>query len=190
MKLQERLPDEVRVNGRRVKVDLDFRNVLRMFDILQDEGLTPQAREMLAARCVTKHPIPGVVGAVQALLAQKETKAAQDHKRVTSFDQDAALIRAAFWQAYGINLWTAKLHWLQFMELMQGLPEDTQYMNVVSIRARPMPKPTKYNREEREWLRKAKAQYALEETEEERERGYQRDVASVFKGLLSMIPGE
>ena len=53
-----------------------------------------------------------------------------------------------------------------------------------------MPKPTKYNREEREWLRKAKAQYALEETEEERERGYQRDVASVFKGLLSMIPGE
>lgn len=189
MKLQDRLPDTVQVNGRRIRVDLDFRNVLRMFDILADKGLTPGARETLAARCVTKHPVPGVVMAVRALLTQKESKGAQEHKRVTSFEQDAALIRAAFWQAYGIDLWTAKLHYLQFMELLQGLPDDTQYMNIIGIRSRPMPKPTKYNREERDWLRKAKAQYAIKESEEEKERSYQRDVANVFRGLMSMIPG-
>ena len=188
MKLQDRLPDEVTVGGRRIKVDLDFRNVLRMFDILQDKGLTFEAKERLAAKCVTRRAVPGVVDAVKALLAQKESKAVQDHKRVTSFDQDAGLIRAAFLQAYGVDLWTAKMHYLQFMELLQALPEDTQYMNVVGIRARPMPKPTKYNREERDWLRNAKAMYALEETEEERERGYQRDVVNVFRGLMSMIP--
>ena len=189
MKLQERLPDTVTVNGRRIRVDLDFRNVLRMFDILQDNGMTPDAQERLAAQCVTKHPVPGVVAAVRALFASKESKAAQEHKRVTSFEQDAPLIRAAFMQAYGIDLWTARLHWLQFMELLQGLPDDTQYMNVIQIRSRPMPKPTKHNREEREWLRKAKAQYAIHESEEERERSYQRDVANVFRGLMSMIPG-
>ena len=187
MKLQEGLPTSVMVGRRWYKLDLDFRNVLRMMDVLRDEGLTPEAQEYLAARCVTKHPGRGVLDAVKTLLFGQETQE-QTHKRVTSFEQDAGLIRAAFWQAYGIDLYTARLHWLQFMELLQGLPEDTQYMNIVSIRARPMPPPTKYNREEREWLRKAKAHHAIRITDKEAESDYNRNVADVFHGLMGMIP--
>jgi hypothetical protein len=186
VKLYERLPRHVEVNGRRHRVDLDFRNVLRMMDILADKGLTDRAREVLAGRCVSKHPCRGLVDAVRELIKGNETKAVEDHKRVTSFEQDAGLIRAAFQQAYGIDLWRVKMHWFQFIELLQNLPEDTQYMTIVGIRARPMPKPTKYNRDEREWLRKAKAQYALTESEEDREKSYQREVKQVFAGLMAM----
>lgn len=186
MKLYEALPDEVRVGRKRYRVDLDFRNVLRMYDILGDDGLTPDAREYLAGKCVCKHPGPGLVDAVKALIAHKGK--ASDHKRVTSFEQDAGLIRAAFLQTYGVDLWHEKLHWLAFLDLLNGLPEDTQYMSVVGIRARPMPKPTKYNREEIAWLKKAKATYALEETEQEREQSYNQSVADLFHGLMAMIP--
>ena len=186
MKLYEDLPGTVEVRGKKHRVDLDFRNVLRMLDILADKSLTMEARETLAARCVSRHPCTGLAAAVQALIRGNETRAAVDHKKVTSFDQDADMIRAAFLQAYGIDLWRARLHWFQFMDLLKNLPEDTQYMNVISIRARPVPKPTKYNREEREWLMNAKKQYALTESEEDRERAYQRDVKNAFAGLMAM----
>lgn len=187
MKLQEQLPDSVTVGRRRYKADFDFRNVLRLMEILQDDGLTDEAREMLAAKCIVKHPGEGVLQEIKKIIFSENT-AQKTHKRVTSFEQDAGLIRAAFWQAYKIDLYTEKLHWLQFQELLQALPEDTQYMNVVSIRARPMPSPTKYNRDEREWLRKAKEQYALKKTKKEAEFDYNRGVSDVFQGLMSMIP--
>ena len=188
MKLQESLPSEITVGRRRYKADFDFRNVLRMMEILQDDSLTDEARDTLAARCIVKHPGKGVLAEIKKTIWGGEHKKAETHKRVTSFEQDAGMIRAAFWQAYGIDLYTAKLHWFQFWELLQGLPEDTQYMNVVSIRARPMPSPTKYNREEREWLRKAKQQHALQTTEKEQAFDYSQGVADVFRGVFSMIP--
>ena len=188
MKLYESLPDTVTVGRRVYRVDMDFRNILRMMEILQDGGLTPEAREWAAARCVVKHPRKGVLEAVKKLAFGVEERTKEQHKRVTSFEQDAGLIRAAFRQAYGIDLWTEKLHWFQFWELLQALPEDTRYVNIVGIRARPMPKATKYNQEERDWLRKQKRQFALKETEEEEERTYEQNVADVFRGLLGMIP--
>jgi hypothetical protein len=62
-------------------------------------------------------------------------------------------------------------------------------MEVVGIRAKPMPAPTKYNTEERQWLQKAKARYAVKQTEEETARNYDRGVQRVFAGLMGMIKG-
>ena len=44
MKLWERLPESVTVGGKKYRVDLDFRNVLHMMDIMADDTLTPEAR--------------------------------------------------------------------------------------------------------------------------------------------------
>ena len=41
MKLYDDLPNTVTVDGRRVKVDLDFRNVLRMMEIMSRDDLMP-----------------------------------------------------------------------------------------------------------------------------------------------------
>lgn len=192
MKLQDRLPDSVRINGKRYKADFDFRNVLRMMAVLGDKNLTEEAREWLAVRCIMKKPVKGALDAIRKTLFgsdKDDDQEEDDGTRLTSFDQDAALIRAAFWQTYRINLYTEKLHWFAFIELLRGLPEGTRYMEVVGIRAKPMPTPTKYNMEERQWLQKAKARYAVKQTDEETARNYDRGVQKVFAGLMGMIKG-
>ena len=111
-----------------------------------------------------------------------------DEKRLTSYEQDAGLIRTAFRQVYGIDLFRAKLHWFEFQELLQNLPEGNRFEETVGIRARPMPTPTKYNQKEREWLMKAKQSVALHLTDKEQARKYNADVGKVFAGLMSIIP--
>lgn len=187
MKLQDTLPDGVTVDGRFYKLDFDFRNVLRMIDILDDDDLMPDAQEYNAIRCLTKHPrnVHKVLEAVKALLFDHSPK--KDSQKVTDFVQDAGMIRAAFRQAYGIDLYTEKLHWIAFTELLNAIPEGNRYAEVVGIRARPIPAPTKWNQEERQWLLKAKTEYAIHLSDKEQQRRYQDDVAKVFSGLMGML---
>ena len=187
MKLQDTLPDGVTVDGRFYRLDFDFRNVLRMIDILDDDDLMPDAQEYNAVRCLTKHPrnVHKVLEAVKALLFDHSPK--KDSQKVTDFVQDAGMIRAAFRQAYGIDLYTEKLHWIAFTELLNAIPEGNRYAEVVGIRARPIPAPTKWNAEERQWLLKAKAEYAIHLSDKEQQRRYQDDVAKVFSGLMGML---
>lgn len=187
MRLQDRLPDGVTVDGRFYRLDFDFRNVLNMMKELAREDIMPEARAWRAVRCLTKHPRneEKVLEAVQKLLFDREPK--KDGQKVTDFEQDAALIRAAFRQSYGIDLYRAKLHWIEFVELLNALPEGSRYSEVVGIRARPMPVATKYNAEERQWLAKAKADVALHMSEDEQERHYNRDVANIAAGLIAWV---
>ena len=186
MKLYERLPDSVTVDGKRYKVNLDFRNVMRMLETLDREDIIPDARIWLAGKCVCKHPRPGVVAAVLKLLFGEETTQGTGEK-VTDWEQDANLIRAAFRQEYGINLWRDKLHWLEFVGLLQALPEGNKYTQIIEIRTRPMPKANKYNFEERDALARAKMAVALKSDEKAQARKYDRDVQNIFAGLMGMV---
>ena len=187
MKLQDRLPDGVTVDGRFYRLDLDFRNVLHMMDELTREDVMPEAREYNALRCLTRRPrnVSKVLAAVRELLFEKPPK--RDGPRVTDFVQDAGMIRAAFRQAYGIDLYRDRLHWIEFRELLNAIPEGSRYSEVVGIRARPMPPATKWNAEERTWLLKAKADVALHLSDEEQEKKYSEDVEKVFTGLMGII---
>ena len=102
-----------------------------------------------------------------------------------SFEQDAPLIRAAFRQTYQIDLFREKLTWFEFTELLHALPEGNRFSEVVGIRARPLPAPTKWNGKEREALMKAKQTVALHLDEKEREKKYEADVARIFDGLFA-----
>lgn len=186
MKLQDRLPDGVEVRGKWVKLDFDFRNVLHMLDVLNNRDLIPEARNYLALKCLTKHPrhVPETMAAVRTVLFIQGGDGEQ--KKLTDFEQDAPMIRTAFRQVYNIDLFRAELHWLEFIELLGNLPEGNRYMDVLGIRARPLPAPTKYNQKEREWLMKAKAAHALHMSDEEQERYYEKAVQNVFSGLLKL----
>lgn len=187
MKLQDRLPDGVTVDGRFYRLDFDFRNVLHMMDELTREDVMPEAREYNALRCLTRRPrnVSKVLAAVRELLFERPPK--RDGPRITDFVQDAGMIRAAFRQAYGIDLYRDHLHWLEFRELLNAIPEGSRYSEVVGIRARPMPPATKWNAEERSWLLKAKADVALHLTDEEQAQKYSEDVGKVFSALFGMI---
>jgi len=188
MKLQERLPDSVRVAGRRYRLDLDFRNVLRLMNELGRDDVLPTVREYRALRCVMRRPprrTAPVMAAVRELLFPARGSVPAG-KRLTSFEQDADLIRAAFLQEYGIDLWRDRLHWIEFSALLSALPEGSRYSDVLGIRARPMPKATKYNAEERRWLAHAKEACRLRLSDAEARAAYDEGVRNVFAVLMGM----
>ena len=189
LKLHERLPDEITVDGKQYALDLDFRNVLRMTEIMQRDDLLAEARNYLSLSCIMPRIPNNTAEAMKAinnlLFPAKDGKKSEDKgQKVTDYDQDADMIRAAFMQSYGINLWREKLHWFEFTALLANLPEGSRYTDVVSIRIRPLPEPTRYNAKEREWLIDAKRRYALEMSEQEMEEA--RD-ASFHATTLSLL---
>ena len=190
IKLYESLPDSITVNGKKYKCDFDFRNVLKMLDIMQREDIYFDARDYLCLKCVISHRIPPKIvraayNELCSVLFEKRPETSE--KRITSYEQDAALIRAAFRQVYHIDLFRDKLHWFEFCELLQNMPEGNRYEEVLGIRARPIPAPTKYNQKEREWLMQAKQIHALHLTEQEAAKKYEQDVSKVFAGFMSLI---
>ena len=190
IRLFERLPKGITVNGRFYRCNFDFRNVLKMLEIMQREDILPDARDYLCVRCVIPHRIarktvPSVYNELCTVLFEKSPE--NGAKRLTSFEQDAGLIRAAFRQVYGIDLFRDKLTWFEFQELLFGLPDGNRYEDIIGIRAKPLPEPTKYNAKERQSLLEAKMRFAIHLTEREAERKYDEDAGKVFSGLLSMM---
>jgi hypothetical protein len=124
--------------------------------------------------------------AVLELLFQDREKTEKNAEKIMDYAQDADLIRAAFLQSYGINLYRDRLHWFEFSALLASMPEGSRYSEILSIRARPMPAPTKWNAEERAWLAKAKAQYAVKITERETENKYRQGLRQMAESLLNL----
>ena len=191
IKLHERLPDSITVDGKTYKVDFDFRNVLKMLDVMQRDDITPAARDYLCVRCLISHRMTlktaaSVYKELCNVLFEKTPETPKE--RLTSYEQDAGLIRSAFRQVYHIDLFRDRVHWFEFIELMQCLPEGNRYEEIIGIRARPLPAPTKYNAKEREWLMKAKQSYRIHLNEQEQAKKYDSDVSRLFAGIMSMIP--
>lgn len=101
------------------------------------------------------------------------------------FNQDAAYIYAAFQQCYGMDLFGKgkRIHWWKFIQLFGCLPDDTMMRQIINIRARPIPKATKYNAEERAQLIRLKNLYRLEISQEERE----KQLAEGFKKMAQVL---
>ena len=192
MKLNERLPRYVRVGRRIYWLKTDFRHVLRMYDILADKRLSEQARLYLALREIVRNPPRdgekqiAVYLLARAALTPQNGGGKPDGVRVTDFVQDADMIRTAFRQVYGINLYKVRLHWIEFSELLNNLPNGTRYSEVIEIRAKPLPEATKWNGKERAALLEAKARYAISKGEDEIRRSYNRGVNNLANSLLSM----
>lgn len=161
MKLHERPVDSVRFGGKTYRIDADFRSVMRAMEIMEDKTLWPDIRTEKALRCFIRGRLPhdraGLLDAIfRALLG--EGKAG---KRVLSYEQDADMIFAGFWQAYGIDLFRDRLHWWAFRALLANLPENTRMAEVIAIRTRPVPAPNKHNKEQRAALMRAKTAVAI-----------------------------
>lgn len=192
MRLYDKLPDSVTVNGKRIKLNLEFRNVLRMIDILNNNNLMIEAREYLAVKCICRHPqkrmIREIIKEVRKLILP-EQEFQEEHQRIMDFEQDSEMIIAAFRQVYGINLLKDRLHWFEFSALLSNLPSGNRFSEVLGIRARPMPPATEYNTEERMWLAKAKLQYAIRYSEEEAQEMFRRSLSGLGSAFSAMSKG-
>lgn len=82
-------------------------------------------------------------------------------ERLFSLKYDAEYIYASFLQAYGIDLMDAQnsLHWKKFNALLNGLPSDTKFAEVLKTRAY---KPQKGDSKKyKESMKELKKEYAL-----------------------------
>ena len=132
------LPAAVSVGGKLYAVKTDFHDVLRFyalaaeggrqyadFDFMYTDDGVPTDRAAgfaaLLALFEAENPLPRAVGA-------------QSAETLVSYELDADLIYAAFYEQYGIDLLTAHLHWYQFKALFAAL-HGTKLNDVMGYRA-------------------------------------------------------
>ena len=186
MQIHDLQQKHIHFNGKAYPVNLSFDAVLNAADVLQDDSYTEMDRADIAAWFLTPARLKSkekaaFVAAVFALF----TKAEKPGKKCMDFQQDAGRIRAAFMQAYGINLADSigLLSWQEFVDLLGAVPADTRLAEYVRIRTMPVPARTKYNGEAVSAILKAKAECALKVGAEG---GTQEGLSKMFDALASV----
>lgn len=168
MKLYETEPGTITLDGRKYPCKAPFDTVLFVLDVLRSGGLLTADREQLAFRLLFGRRLMSQKKKrllLEALLndLHGEPKAPSGTPPCMSFSQDADLIRAAFLQQYGIDLdqQRGRMSWKRFSALLSALTEQTEFVQVVQLRARPLPEPNQHNQKERMALIAAKQRIAL-----------------------------
>ena len=196
MKLSEPLINYIRWKGYKLKLNLSFDTILTIYEVWQDRGLLDTDKLTLTMDMLIKNRrvlkrIP-LTEQNKLLIYIFKTfintgNKAQQKKAEPTYDfiQDASFIFASFFMDYGIDLIKAqgRLDWRKFIALFSGLSDNTQMREIMSIRARPLPKPTKYNAEEIRALKEAKQYYALNFSFSEREENLQSGLDNLFASL-------
>ena len=181
-------------SGRRIKLYASFDRVLAFLDVLRGKSMTEDDTEKTALfllfgdqRLTVAEVREATEKARDILFAEPERESGGP--RVLDFRQDAELILAAFRQAYGIDLFRehGRLHWLEFLALLSGIPQNTRLSEVMEIRACKVPPATKNNHEQVRALMKAKAKYAIRITEEERQAQWQAGLQNIAKQMMSNV---
>lgn len=178
MQIHELQQKEMVFNGKVYPVNLSFDAVLNAADALQDESMTEMDRADIAAWFLTPAHLSKKekVAFVSAVFSSFKTKNSPE-KKCMDFDQDAGRIRAAFRQAYGIDLAESvgRLSWPEFVDLLGAIPADTRLAEYIRIRTMPVPARTKYNGETISEILKAKAECALKTgTENDAQQGFSK----------------
>lgn len=173
----------VEIDGIEYKLDLAFDNVLRLLDMLADEYLSDLEKVSLGLKMLLdtsldyeiKEQADVFVELFKSIMGAGE----EDHQnldiegnvmpspeqggeKIYSIKEDADYIFASFYQDYGVDLveQQGKLHWYKFRAMLNGLKKDTQFKEIINIRAMELPT-GKGTSKERENIKKLKRQYAL-----------------------------
>lgn len=176
--------DSIEIDGRKYQLNISFDNILKIIELMKEERIANVAKVDMAIRLFFKFEKDEVIPfdfetQYNAFLSifeeyvKQEEKAQEydikgnpmpvyekDTKQYYSLKYDAEYIYASFMQAYGIDLLEqqGKLHWFKFQALLSGLPKDTKFCEIVSIRQ--WKKPNKNDTEAKQ-MAKLKDYYKL-----------------------------
>lgn len=177
------LPWTVEHDGKVYRLTPTHDNVLKMYEACDGMDYAAQVDIALHFLVDGKHPVSEELLEAVSNVLFPDRKSSD--KKVFDFVQDSELIYAAFMQAYGVDLIDTPLHWWKFSALLSGLPSDTRFSEVLQIRTMEIPKPTKYNHEERMRIIRLKHDYALKQTAEEREKNLQEGLRKIAESLIA-----
>ena len=189
------LPFAVVYGGKTYKLKPFFDNVLKTFALQKEQDLSERNRLEISLDLLVKSKHSklseqdkvGLLNAVYDVLMDAPPSEPDGRAPIFDFEQDAGYIYASFLSDYGLDLYEqqGRLHWWAIVQLFRGLSDGTKIVQVMQIRAKPIPAPTKHNADERAQLAKLKAQYALKISQEERERNF----AAGLKRLAGLMQG-
>ncbi len=117
-----------------------FGNMLRLPVLAADDTLSEAEKTVMAAGLLYGR-LPDGLCAEDALrevlwfFCCGQEPAKSDEPSLFDFEQDAELIYASFWQAYGIDLAVQRVHWWAFCALFRALGKETAMGRVMRLRA-------------------------------------------------------
>lgn len=175
--LHRRLPTEYRFGKKRLRLNLAFDVVLRVFEVTRETEFTNGDKVEVSLRLLVRNyraigklPIETQAEILKAILEEFiQPSKRSNHQEVKTYDftKDAQYIYASFLYAYGIDLYQlqGKLHWWKFFAMFSSLPKEAKMSEIQGIRLRKIPAPTKYNQAEIKAIRDAKRYYSLDDEE-------------------------
>ena len=122
-------PEYVEVEGKRYKINTDFRVALKCNKVAKDNSIGDFERALSILYLLfgndglndEEHYDKLLELAKKYLLCGKEYDEKSNKKPDMDFEKDYAYIKTSFRSDYGIKLDEEKMHWWEFMDLMNGL---------------------------------------------------------------------
>ena len=121
-------PEYVEVNGRKYKINTDFRIAIRCNEIAQDENVGELERALAVIYMLFGEDGLNHQDDYEKLLkmAKKYLSCGNeiedtDEEPDMDFIEDYSYIKTSFMSDYGIKLDETNMHWWEFMDLMNGL---------------------------------------------------------------------
>lgn len=168
------LPESLVIGGKEYKIDTSWKTWANIAQAAQtDKSNAGKAAQMLLLCFGTNMPL-SLGEAYKKMLwfyrrgKEPEREGEADARKVFDIIYDFPLVAAAFMSHYGIDLRESNMHWWQFWELFEGLGEDEKIIKVIGWRAARTG--AIKNKEEKKYIRKMKALYALPDTRSEKEK--------------------
>ena len=132
-------PEYANINGKRYKLNSDFRVGLRCFEVIEDRAICDEERALaiiyLLFGFIPEENLEVYLEKATIFLQCGKTREEQEQqKKDMDFVFDRTYINASFMSDYKLDLNTIKMHWWQFCELIQGLTEQCVLSRVREIR--------------------------------------------------------
>ena len=192
--ISKQLPNYFTYNSKKYKLNLAFDNIINMFDLFKTDILVSGEITQFVLEMLIVNPIGVKSDAIDMIFNDYiniAKKSNDNSMRVLDYKQDSMYIYSSFMADYGIDLFEqqGKLHWWKFVSLLSGLSEKSKMREIMGIRSRPLPEPNKYNQKEIANLIELKQYYALDISQDERERNFKQGIARLAENLKQKAGG-
>ena len=177
---EENYPDQIQVGDTVYDINADYRVILRIIRIQQQDDVMLMARNRRCLELFYKDGFPADDPMMYMWMFVRRCKSSEEDDRdngsqTMCYYRDADVIMSSFRAQYGIDLNSQEfMHWYEFLMLVDGLGEDTPLMRRIHLRQMS----TKgYEGQELLDLLAAKKRVALVDPEE-REKAFARSMMS------------
>ena len=161
------LPKTVNIRGEDHPIRYDFRAILEIMSMLQDDELTPEEKaeallEMFYLEPVARRDRKEAVDKCFAFMDADSDRPQKKHPKLTDFEQDFEFIIAPVNRVLGYESRaveydpennTGGVHWWTFLAAYMEIGGDCLYSQIVSIRDKKQRR-KKLEKWEKDWLRR------------------------------------